>query len=241
MREAHGFQHPDEIPADVRLPPAQTQACRARMSVVILMPIFAPSGELERAEPPYVLAGIAFGDVIEVREAVHETLHVEGVHQANRAQPEKAHPSEAQDRPDKNGQNNYRRLGIAPDFVNTAIYFGSPALTVGRRGLIQPTQMGPPEATLLGARNVVRSVGGGMMLPMISNPTRWMTGSVEHRPENQHLFDEAIGLQSFVCEHSMVADGRSKSAKSDKKRGKSEHFKAGQGKQNYSHDGQHVN
>lgn len=80
-----------------------------------------------------------------------------------------------------------------------------------------------------------------MMLPMISDPTGGMAGSVKYRPENQHLLDEAIGLQSFVREHAMVTDRRSQSAKSDKKRGKSENFKAGQGKQNYSHDGQHVN
>lgn len=79
------------------------------------------------------------------------------------------------------------------------------------------------------------------MLPMISDPARGMTGSVEYRPENQHLLDEAIGLQSFVREHAMVADGGSKSAKSDKQRGESENFKAGQRKQDYSHDGQHVN
>src|ERR1700688_171357 len=240
-RQAHGFEPPDEIPADVRLPPAQTKARRACMSVVILMPILAPGGELKRAEPPYVLAGIAFGNVIEVRQAVHKTLHVEGVHQANRAQPEKSHPSEAQDRPNKDGQNNYRRFRVAPDFINAAIHFGSPALTVCRRRLIQPAQMGPPEATLFGAGNVVRSVSSGMMLPVISDPAGGMTGSVEYRPENQHLLDEAISLQSFVREHAMVADGRSKSAKSDKKRCKSENFKAGQGKQNYSHDGQHVN
>ena len=103
MCEAHGFEHPDEIPANVRLPPAQTQARRARMRVVILMPVFAPSGKLKRAKPPNVFTGIAFRDVIEMRQAVYETLHVQRVHQANRAQPEKAHPAEAQDRPDKDG------------------------------------------------------------------------------------------------------------------------------------------
>src|ERR1700731_3465797 len=197
------------------------------MSVVILMPIFAPGGEVKRAEPPDVFAGITFGDVIEVSKAVHKTLHVEGVHQTNRAQPEKAHPAKAQDRPNKDGQNNYRRLGIAPDFVNAAIYFGSPALTVGRRRLIQPAQMGPPEATLFGARNIVRRVGGRMMLAVISDPTGGMTGSIEYRPENQHLLDEAIGLQSFVSEHAMVADGGSESAKSNKTRREPEHFQAG--------------
>ena len=218
MREAHGLEHPDEIPADVRLPPAQTQACGACMCVVILMPIFAPGGELKRAEPPDVFAGIAFRDVIEVRKAVHKTLHVEGVHQANRAQPEKAHPAKAQDRPNKDRQNNDRGFRVAPDFINAAIYFGSPALTIGWRRLIQPAQVSPPEATLFGARNIVRRVSGGMMLAVISDPTGGMTGSVEYRPENQHLLDEAIGLQSFVREHAMVTNGRSETAKSDKKR-----------------------
>ena len=151
MRKAHGFEHPDEIPANVRLPPAQTQTRRARMRVVILMPVFAPRRELKGAEPPNVLAGIAFLYVIKMREAVHKTLHVQRVHQTNRAKPEKAHPAEAQDRPDKDGQNNYRRFRVAPDFVNAAIHFGSPALPVGRRRLIQPAQMRPPEAALFGA------------------------------------------------------------------------------------------
>jgi len=100
------------------------------------MPIFAPGRKLKRAEPPDVFAGIAFGNVVEMRQAVHETLHVQGVHQANRAKPEKAHPAEAKDRPDKDGQNDYRRFRIAPDFVNPAIHFGSPALTIGWRRLI---------------------------------------------------------------------------------------------------------
>ena len=101
--------------------------------------------------------------------------------------------------------------------------------------------MRPPEAALFGTGDVVGCVGGGMMLAVISDPACGMTGSVEYRPENQHLLDETIGLQGFVREHAMVTDGRSESAKSDKKRRESEYFEAGQGKQNNSHDGQHVN
>jgi len=230
MREAHGFEHPDKIPANVRLPPTQPQARRAGMRVVILMPIFAPGRKLKGAEPPNVFAGIAFRYVIEMRQAVHETLHVQRVHQANRAKPEKAHPAQAQDRPDENGQDNYRRFRIAPNSVDAAIHFGSPALPIGWRRLIQPAQMRPPEAALLGAGNVVGRVSGGMMLAMISDPACGMTGSVEYRPEDQHLLDEAIGFQSFVREHAMVTDGRSESAESDKKSGQSEYFKAGQRK-----------
>ena len=80
-----------------------------------------------------------------------------------------------------------------------------------------------------------------MMLPVISHPACGMTGSVKYRPENQHLLDEAIGLQSFVREHAVVTNGRSESAKSDKKRCEAEHFETGQGKQNDSQDSQHVN
>src|SRR5450631_3159722 len=106
------------------------------MSVVILVPVFAPGGELEGAEPPDILAGVSFGDVIEMREAVHEALHVQGVDQADRAEPEKAHPAQAENRPDKKRQNTYRRFEIAPDFVDAAIDFGGPAIAVGRRRLI---------------------------------------------------------------------------------------------------------
>jgi hypothetical protein len=101
--------------------------------------------------------------------------------------------------------------------------------------------MGPPETALLGTGNILGLVGSGMMLTVISDPTGGMTGSVEHRPENQHLLDETIGLQSFVREHAMVTNGSSESAKGDKQRRESQNFEAGQGKQNNSHDGQHVN
>jgi len=77
----------------------------------------------------------------------------------------------------------------------------------------------PTEAALLGLEMSLGVSVVELMLAMISDPACGMTGSVEYRPEDQHLLDEAIGLQSFVREHAMVTDGRSEPAKSNKKRG----------------------
>src|SRR5690348_5210931 len=75
--QANGFQHPDEIPADVGLIPAKAEASGTCVRVMILVPVLAPGRQLEWSEPPDVHAGIAFFDMVEVREAVHQALHVQ--------------------------------------------------------------------------------------------------------------------------------------------------------------------
>src|SRR5712692_7018684 len=77
VSQAEPLKRPDEIPADVRLPPTQAEARRPRVRVMILVPILAPSGELEWAEPPNIHTGVAFLGVTQMREAVHEALHVQ--------------------------------------------------------------------------------------------------------------------------------------------------------------------
>ena len=64
------------------------------MRVMIAVPIFSPSRQLQRAEPPYVLAGIdALGKArFEMEQAIYEGLHVQAVHQTNRAYPEQSRP-----------------------------------------------------------------------------------------------------------------------------------------------------
>jgi len=52
MGQADGLQHPDEIPADVGLIPAQAKARGTGVRVMILVPVLAPGAQLERAEPP---------------------------------------------------------------------------------------------------------------------------------------------------------------------------------------------
>jgi len=118
----------------------------------------------------------------------------------------------------KNGQDNYRRFRIAPDSVDAAIHFRSPALADGGRRFDTASANAPHQKPpCLGLEMSLGVVSGGVMLAMISDPACGMTGSVEYRPEDQHLLDEAIGLQSFVREHAMVTDGRSEPAKSNKK------------------------
>src|SRR6266850_1156538 len=100
MGQADGFEHPDEIPANVGLVPAKAKARGTSVRVMVLVPVLAPGGQLERAEPPDVHAGIAFFDMVEMREAVYQALHVQRVDQAYRAHPEKAHPAEAENQTD---------------------------------------------------------------------------------------------------------------------------------------------
>src|SRR5882724_6115969 len=131
MGEADGFEHPDEVPADVGLIPAQAEARGAGVRVMILVPVLAPGRQLEGPEPPDVHAGVAFFDFVEMREAVHQALHVQRIDEADGAHPEEAHPAEAKNQAHKDGKNNDRRFGPAPDLVNAAIEFRSPTLLVG--------------------------------------------------------------------------------------------------------------
>ena len=58
------------------------------------MPIFAPGRQLQRTQPPNVLTRVSFFGVIEVRETVDKTLHVQRIDQTNRTDPEEALPPE---------------------------------------------------------------------------------------------------------------------------------------------------
>ena len=74
--EADRLEGINQVPPDVWLPPAHPKARRARISVVVFVPVFAPGRQLQRAKPPDVFAGISFLRVIKVRQAIDETLHV---------------------------------------------------------------------------------------------------------------------------------------------------------------------
>jgi hypothetical protein len=241
MGEAHGFEHPDEVPADVRLIPAQAEACGAGVSVMILVPVFAPGGQLKGAEPPDVHAGIAFFDFVEMRETVHQALHVQRVDQADGAHPEETHPAEAENQADKNRKNNHRRFGPAPDFVDAAVKFGSPPLLVGWMRLIQPPQMCPPESALLGTGNIFGRVGDGVMQAMIRNPARRMARTVEDGPEDQELLDELVCPDGFVGEHAVVADGSAQAPKGDAQYRHADNFAAGNRKKDQTSDRKSMN
>src|ERR1700686_3889229 len=108
---------------------------------MVLMPVLAPSCQLEGTEPPDIHAGIAFLDMVEMREAVHQALHVQRVNEADSAHPEEAHPAEAENQADADREDNDGRFGPAPDFIDATGELGSPALFVGGLSLIEPAKM----------------------------------------------------------------------------------------------------
>jgi len=239
--QANGFQHPDEIPADVGLIPAKAEARGTGVRVMILMPVLAPGSQLERPEPPNIHAGIAFFDVVEVREAVHQALHVQRVDQADRAHPEKAHPAEAENQTNADREDNDGRFCPSPDSVHTTGELRSPALLVGGLSLIEPAKMRPPETALLGTGDVLRRVGNRVMETVIGDPTRGMAGAVEDRPEDQELLDEAVGLESLVREHTVIADRGAQPAKGDTKQGHADNLEVWDGKKDQTDDRKNVN
>src|SRR6266404_6622246 len=227
MGQADGLEHPDEIPADVRLIPAQAEARGAGVRVMILVPVLAPGRQLEGPEPPDVHAGVALFDFVEVREAVHQALHVQRVDEADGAHPEETHPAEAKNQANKDGKNNNRRFGPAPDLVDAGVEFRSPALLVGGMRLIEPAKMRPPKAALLRTGNVLGRVGDGVVQAMIRNPACRVAGAVEDGPEDQELLDELVGLDGFVGEHAVVADGGAEAAEGDAQYRHADDFEAG--------------
>src|ERR1700722_5880177 len=99
MRKADALKRPNEIPADICLPPAQAEARGARVRMMVGVPILSPGGDLERTQPPHVHAGIldALFGMSEMRQAIDKALHVQRIDKANRANPKETHPTE----PDK--------------------------------------------------------------------------------------------------------------------------------------------
>src|SRR5712692_3113483 len=166
------------------------------MGMVVLVPVFAPGGQLQRTQPPDVLTGVSFFRVIEVRQAVDKTLHMQRIDQTNRTDPEEALPSENQAAAER--EQEHRGLGIGPKFVKSTAQLGAPLLLIGPSGLIQPPQVGPPEPSLLRAGDVFRRVGVGVMMAMIGDPTRWTAAAAEDGPEDQEVFDEPVELESAV-------------------------------------------
>src|SRR6266850_2252453 len=217
MSKADGFEHPDEIPADVCLIPAQAEARGARVRVMIFVPVLAPGGQLEGAEPPNVHAGVALFDFVEVREAVHQALHVQRVDQADGAHPEETHPAKAKNQANENRKDDDWCFGPAPNLVNAAVEFRSPAPLVGGMRLVEPAKMSPPKAALFRTGNIFGRVCDGVVQAMIRNPARRVARAVEDSPEDEELFDELVGLDGLVGEHAVVADGGAEAAESDAK------------------------
>src|SRR2546429_120937 len=102
--------------------PGRTWRC-----VMIAVPVFSPGGDLQRTEPPDVLAGIHAlrKSGLEMQEAVHEGLHVKAVDKPDRAHPEESSPSE-QEVPERNRKKNERSLESSPDQITRPNHVRTP-------------------------------------------------------------------------------------------------------------------
>ena len=95
-RKPHQLEPANHVPADIDLPPMTAEARRSRTSVMIAVPVLAPRCDLQRAEPPDVLAGIdAFRrSGFQVQKTIDEALQVQAIRHAYRADPEESRPAE---------------------------------------------------------------------------------------------------------------------------------------------------
>jgi len=76
---------------------------------------------------------------------------------------------------------------------------------------------------------------------MIGDPACWMTGTVEDRPEDQELFDEAVGPEGLVRQHAVIADGRAEPAKGDAEQSHADNFEVWHGEEDQTDNGKNVN
>jgi hypothetical protein len=97
-----------------------------------------------------------------------------------------------------------------------------------------------PESTLLWAGDVLRSVGLGMMMPVIGYPTCRGSGAVENREEDQHVLDELVHLQGAMREQAVVANGRAEPTKRRNQKRQAKNLQAGKRKQNQTNHAQNV-
>src|SRR5690242_8636885 len=104
----------------------------------------------------------------EVREAIHQTLHVQRICQSDGAQPEESLPAQYESA--QQGEGNHRAFCQSPKSVHAASQLWAPSPAIRRRRLIEPSQMRPPESTLFRAGDVLGSVRLGMMMPVIGHP-----------------------------------------------------------------------
>src|SRR5258708_3095967 len=116
--------------------------------MMVLVPVLAPRCQLEGSKPPHVhagIAGIAFFNMFEMGEAVHQTLHVQGVDQADGAHPEEAHPAKTENQANAERENNDGCFGPAPDLVDAPSELRRPEFFIGGWRSLKHRQEDPPK------------------------------------------------------------------------------------------------
>ena len=86
--------------------------------MVISVPVFSPCRDLQGAEPPDVLARVhaVRKAGFEVQQAVHESLHMKAIDQANRSKPEQSCPSK-EEVPKREGEDDQVWLNSSPEQI----------------------------------------------------------------------------------------------------------------------------
>ena len=101
--------------------------------------------------------------------------------------------------------------------------------------------MRPPEAALFRARNVFRQIGDRVMQPMISDPARGVSRTVEDGPEDQELLDNRVGLERLMRQHAVITNRRAEPAKCGEEHRQTKNLEARHGKKDQADDGKNVN
>src|SRR5204863_3968866 len=127
--EPYSAQCANHIPAQIHLPPVAAEAGRGGRCVMVAVPVLSPCSELERAEPPDVLAGIdSFRKSrLQMQKTVHYGLHVKAIDKADGAKPEKARPAK-QKITQTDRRDDERDLKLRPDRISKPDQIRTPLL-----------------------------------------------------------------------------------------------------------------
>src|ERR1700691_2391420 len=104
---------------------------------------------------------------------------------------------------------------MLPKPVRSPIQFRTPSLRVRRGRLVEPADVRPPKAALLGARDILGRIGVRVMVPVVCDPSSRRTGAVQNGPENQQMLDRLIQPEGAVRQQTVVADRRTQTSQSD--------------------------
>lgn len=202
---------------------------------MIPMPVLAPCCELQRPQPPDVLAGVdtVRKSRLEMEETIHEGLHVEAIDQTERSEPEETCPTE-QEVAEGQGYHDQVRLHLGPEKISGADQVGAPLIHARRLPLIEPSQVRPPETAMPRAGYIVDGICVCVMIAMVRDPRARRARSIEDREENENLFDDDVEFHCTVGQSTMVTDRGAQAAQCCNGRCCEEHLPPGKGKKKQS-------
>ena len=73
---------------------------------------------------------------------------------------------------------------------------------------LQPSEMGPPEPAMTGAGHIFDRIGLRMVISMVRDPRVQRARTIEHRCEDEHLFDDRIEFHGTMGKSAVVRHSR---------------------------------